>query len=208
LYKAALFVCSESDTFLKNCTISSSHYTQNLFINIPKFPDHLQPVLPHYLGTLNQRSHHPLIIPLQMQILPNPKSLPVLPLPGFLHNLPRFRIRHCRRQLLPPNIQAPSFSPQTAPLTTSSPYNPHTQKPSPRPACASPPSSSLRPLRLLHDLPPFQRPLRLRKKFRLLPHQTHQRILRKRLLHPHLAAGAVPMHPPRRTVQDTLLLRP
>lgn len=80
-----------------NYTISSPHFTQNLFINVPKFPDHLQPVLPHHLRALNQRSHHPLIIPLQMKILPNPKSLSILPLPGFLHNLPRFRLR----QLLP-----------------------------------------------------------------------------------------------------------
>lgn len=29
-----------------NYTISSPHFTQNLFINVPKFPDHLQLVLP------------------------------------------------------------------------------------------------------------------------------------------------------------------
>ena len=58
------------------------HFTQNFFINIPKFPHHFQPVLSHHLRALNQRSHHPLIIPLQMQILPNPQGLPVLPLHG------------------------------------------------------------------------------------------------------------------------------
>lgn len=42
-----------------NYTISSTHFTQNLFIYVPKFPDHLQPVLPHHLGALNQSEYYP-----------------------------------------------------------------------------------------------------------------------------------------------------
>lgn len=67
-----------------NYTISSLHFTQNLFINIPIFPGHFQPVLTHHFHTLNHGRHHSFTKSFQMQVLPNLESIPVLPLPCFL----------------------------------------------------------------------------------------------------------------------------